>query len=357
MDRLRRPLSAREAISFRAGSLEAARRASRSRRTWGARDLLAPSGAAVRLATYLASRPATYLATTAARAAAAALAVALVLASAGSAQAQLCHDLPDLESHHHAAKGKEARSAGQAGASDEHAAHDDHAAAHGEHSLGLAVGLRLEAATAAIQRRPIDYQGASLRLDLHLRRFHFRAQGSWYRLRNSIEHTTGPGDVMLAAMWTAVQSRRVHAGLALPIGLPTGDDEERLGMGHVMIMPGAFAAVKATPALTLSVGVAYNRALSSGHGHDHGIGPYVNPMTSEELGFAGRLSLRVAPALQLVAETAIAAPFADHPVRALVGGGFVWQLDRSYSLSALAQAGTANEPFTARGVADLTYAF
>lgn len=354
MDRLRRPLSAREAISFRTGSLDAARRASGSRRTWEARA----SGAAVRLATSLPSRPATSLATTAARASAAALAVALVLASAGSAQAQLCHDLPDLESHHHAAKGKAARSAGQApGEPGEHAAHDDHAAAHGEHSLGLAVGLRLEAATAAIQRRPIDFQGASLRLDLHLRRFHFRAQGSWYRLRNSIEHTTGPGDVMLAAMWTAIQTPRLHAGIALPIGLPTGDDEERLGMGHVMIMPGVFAAVKATPALTLSVGVAYNRALSSGHGHDHGIGPYVNPMTSEELGFAGRLSLRVAPALQLVAETAIAAPFADHPVRALVGGGFVWQLDRSYSLGMLAQAGTANEPFTARGVADLTYAF
>lgn len=352
MDRLRRSLSglaaglAAELVVPRAAQLVAA--------------LVAPRAAQL-VAPLVAPR-----ATTAARAsvAAAALAGALVLASAGTAHAQLCHDLPDLESHHHAAKGKAAATAGQApgspaaaGTSDEHAAHQDHAAAHGEHSLGLAVGLRLEAATAAIQRRPIDYQGASLRLDLHLRRFHFRAQGSWYRLRNSIEHTTGPGDVLLAAMWTAVQSRRVHAGLALPIGLPTGDDEERLGMGHVMIMPGVFAAVKATPEITLSAGVAYNRALSSGHGHDHGIGPYVNPMTSEELGFAGRLSLRIAPALQLVAETAIAAPFADHPVRALVGGGFVWQLDRSYSLGMLAQAGTANEPFTARGVADLTYAF
>lgn len=353
MDRLRRPLIGLEAgLAARLVAPLAARLVAR---------LVA------HLAAPLAARLVAPLATTAARAArvaAVALVGALVLASAGSAHAQLCHDLPDLESHHHAAKGKAARTAGQApgaaaaaGPSGEPAAHQDHAAAHGEHSLGLAVGLRLEAATAAIERRPIDFQGASLRVDLHLRRFHFRAQGSWYRLRNSIEHTTGPGDVLLAAMWTAVQSRRVHAGLALPIGLPTGDDEERLGMGHAMIMPGVFAAVKATPALTLSAGVAYNRALSSGHGHDHGIGPYVNPMTREELGFAGRLSLRVAPALQLVAETAIAAPFADHPVRALVGSGFVWQLDRSYSLGVLAQAGTANEPFTARGVADLTYAF
>lgn len=293
-----------------------------------------------------------------------ALAICCGLAfTAKTARAQLCHDLPDLESHHHA--GKASASKPEEGGAGEpaahgadgdggHAGHGGHGG-HGDQGLGVALGLRLEAATAAIQRRPIDYQGTTLRVDLHLRRFHLRAQGSWYRLRDSIEHTTGPGDVMVAAMWTAYQGERLHAGVALPVGLPTGDDEERLGMGHVMIMPGVFAALRATPEITISAGIAYNRALESGEGHNHGIGPYVNPMTKEELGGAARISVRTSAMLQLVGETAIAAPL-DGQARMIVGGGFALQRERM-TISVLAQAGALYEPFTARGVADLAYAF
>lgn len=288
-----------------------------------------------------------------------ALAVLLGLAAlvaARPAAAQLCHDLPDLESHHaahrkHAAAPPPGGPAAEATGGDGHAGHDAPAA----HGLGLAVGLRLEAATAAIQRRPIDYQGTSLRIDVHWRRFHLRAQGSWYRLRDSLDHTTGPGDVLLAAMWTAYQGRRLHAGLALPVGLPTGDADARLGMGHVMVMPGVFAAWRATPAITTSAGLAYNRALESGDGHAHGIGPYVNPMTKEELGFAGRVAMRAAPALSLVGEAAMAVPLDGDP-RLLFGGGFAFTRAR-FSLTVLAQAGALTAPFTARGVADLAYAF
>lgn len=285
---------------------------------------------------------------------------------AAPAHAQLCHDLPSLESHHqhagkHAAKGEKGAHDGHDGHGG-HGAHDSHDSdgeANGSqqagHGVGLSLGLRVEAATAAIQRRPIDYQGTSLRVDLHLRRFHFRAQASWYRLRDSIESTTGPGDVMVAAMWTAYQSERLHAGVALPVGLPTGDDEERLGMGHVMIMPGLFAALQASATVTTSLGVAYNRALGSSHGHSHGIGPYVNPMTREELGVAGRVAKRVASPLYVVAEAALAAPFDGDP-RMIVGGGFTLQ-KRRISLSVLAQAGALETPFTGRGVVDLSYAF
>jgi hypothetical protein len=285
--------------------------------------------------------------------------VALAALAPGSARAQLCHDLPDLESHH-AAHGKQAGKRGAStaeapsAAGSEHEAHGAHAA-HGPHGLGFAVGLRVEAATAAIQRRPIDYQGTSLRVDVHWRRFHLRAQGSWYRLRDSLEHTTGPGDVLVAGMWTAYQAARLHAGIALPVGLPTGDADARLGMGHVMIMPGVFAALKVTPAITASAGLAYNRALESGDGHNHGIGPYVNPMTKEELGFAGRVAMRAAPQLSLVGEAAMAVPIDGDP-RLLFGGGFAFFRDR-FSITALVQAGALTAPFTARGVADFAYAF
>ncbi len=277
------------------------------------------------------------------------LAATWIFLGAAPAHAQLCHDLPSLESHHH--------HAGKHAAKGQHAGHDGHdqPAEERDHGIGLSLGLRFEAATAAIERRPIDYQGTSLRVDLHLRSFHLRAQASWYRLRDSIESTTGPGDVMVAAMWTAYQSERLHAGVALPVGLPTGDDEEGLGMGHVMIMPGLFAALRASSTVTTSVGVAYNRALGSNHDHSHGIGPYVNPMTQEEIGVAGRVAMRVAAPLHVVAEAALAAPFDGDP-RMIVGGGFTLQ-HRRVSLSVLAQAGALETPFTGRGVADLSFAF
>lgn len=265
---------------------------------------------------------------------------AALAAWAAPARAQLCHDLPDLEAHHHPTA---------------HPAHPAPAAEQtAEHGLGLALGLRTEAATAAIDRRPVDYQGASLRVDLHRGRLHLRAQGSWYRLRDSLEITYGPGDLMLAGMWTAVQRSRWRAGLAIPVGVPLGDHEAHLGMGHWMIMPGLFAAAQPGGRVMASAGVAYNRALSSGN-HNHGIGPYVNPMTAEELSLAARLGVRVAPALQLLGESALAMPL-DGDARATFGAGFVWQRG-AMAVSVVTQAGALRAPFTARGVADLSYAF
>lgn len=268
-----------------------------------------------------------------------ALAALLALAAPRGAAAQLCHDLPDLESHH--------RPAGQARA--EAAPHAAHA-----HGAGLALGLRTEAATAALSRRPIDYQGTSLRVDWHLGRFHLRAQTSWYRLRDTLEVAYGPGDVLLAAMWTAVERRRWRLGVAAPVGVPLGDQEEHLGMGHWMIMPGAFFAAQPWRDVSISTGVAYHRALGNG-GHAHGIGPYVNPMTASEVSLAGRVGLRVALALQLLAEGALAVPL-DGDARGIVGGGVTWQ-HGPVSVTVVAQAGALRAPFTARGVADVAYAF
>lgn len=268
-----------------------------------------------------------------------AIAVALAWAAPRGAAAQLCHDLPDLESHHRPAPGKVKAAS----------THAEHA-----HGLGLALGLRTEAATAALSRRPIDYQGASLRVDWHLGRFHLRAQSSWYRLRDSLEVSYGPGDVLLAAMWTAVERPRWRLGVAAPVGVPVGDHEENLGMGHWMIMPGAFFAAQPWREVSISTGVAYHRALGNG-GHAHGIGPYVNPMTASEVSLAGRVGLQVAPALQLLTEGALAVPL-DGDARAILGGGVSWNLG-VVSVTVVAQAGALHAPFTARGLADVAYAF
>lgn len=274
-----------------------------------------------------------------ARAAAFAVAALAILGSEQAARAQLCHDLPELESHHHAAGAAE---------------HQHHDARAPQTGLGLELGLRTELASAAIERRPIDYQGASLRVDAHRGAFHVRAQGSFYRLRDTLETDYGPGDVMLAVMWTALQRPRWRLGLALPVGAPTGDHDDHLGMGHWMVMPGVFAAARPSDSVSATIGVAYNRALASGS-HQHGMGPYVNPMTAEELSVAARAGLQVSSTLQLVGEGALAVPF-DGSRRAVLGAGFALQRG-ALGLSVLAQAGALLEPFTGRGVVDLAYAF
>lgn len=284
--------------------------------------------------------------------------VALVLvATAAPARAQLCHDLPELEADHaagHALASGDPAHAEASAPADAHA--HAHAHAHGDRGgVHLIVGVRAEAATAAIDRRPIDYQGTSVRLDAHWRSLHLRAQGSWYRVRDTLDVDTGPGDLMLAAMWTAYQSARVHAGIALPVGAPLGDQATHLGMGHWMVMPGLFAALRVTDAVSASAGVAYNRALGASGHHNHGIGPYVNPMTAEEYSVASRLTVRASSAIQLLAESALAAP-TEGSMRMIVGAGFSVQLE-GITLGVLAQAGALHAPFTSRGVADISYAF
>jgi hypothetical protein len=120
-------------------------------------------------------------------------------------------------------------------------------------------------------------------------------------------------------------------------------------MGHWMVMPGLFVA---TDAATVSMGIAYNRALGAPEGHNHGIGPYVNPMSAEEVGLAG---VRASAALQPIGETAISIPF-EASSRMIVGAGFSRRRQNA-SISVIAQGGALYAPFTARGVADLSYAF
>jgi Putative MetA-pathway of phenol degradation len=277
-------------------------------------------------------------------------AAALLLASLGAAtpaHAQLCHELPRLELRpvSHARPGQ---------ANDPGAPVRSTAPRAGD-GVQLAIGVRLEAATAAIERRPIDYQGSTVHAQASWRAWSARAQASWYRVRDSREVADGAGDVLVSATWLAYQGQRLQAGLTLPLGLPTGDADERLGMGHWMVMPGGFAAAQLAEAVSASVGVSYHRALGQHGGHNHGIGPYVNPMSAEELGFASRLSLRASAPLLLLAETAVAVPM-EASTRMVLGVGFALRSQRM-SVSVMAQSGALFAPFTARGVLDLAYAF
>lgn len=251
------------------------------------------------------------------------------------ARAQLCHDLPALDSH-------DRRS-------------DPSSSETTDDAVAISVAVRAEAATAAIDRRPIDYQGTSLRIELQRHALQLRVQATWYRLRDSLDTTGGPGDVMVAAMWTAYRTQELQAGVVVPVGIPTGDMEEHLGMGHWMAMPGVFAAWRPSQGTTATAGVSYNRALGNQEGHDHGTGPYVNPMTEQEMGFAGRVTQGVSPTLQLVGESSLAVPFED-AARMILGAGFSMQRGK-LAVTVLAQKGALSAPFTSRGVVELGYAF
>jgi hypothetical protein len=139
----------------------------------------------------------------------------------------------------------------------------------------------------------------------------------------------------------------------LPVGLPTGSDDHLLGMGHVMLMPAAFAALRRGRHDAMLV-VAYHHALDAG-GHHHGAlqGPIVAPMSQREVALAARYTFWLDGAgAGAVAEAALVLPTVDADPRAAAGLGVRWRRGR-YDLSVVVQLGLAGEPFTARGVAEL----
>jgi hypothetical protein len=100
----------------------------------------------------------------------------------------------------------------------------------------------------------------------------------------------GASDVALDVRAAVVRFSEIALGLELAATLPTGDPARGLGMGHVMLMPGAFLQVEGA-ALRLLVQVAYGRALASAAEHAHGSpGPLVNPMNRSELEHAAALA-------------------------------------------------------------------
>jgi hypothetical protein len=171
----------------------------------------------------------------------------------------------------------------------------------------------------------------------------------YYRLTRDGAAGHGLGDV-LAGVHVPVHRREVDGVERLAFGpeliatLPSGDSAAGLGMGHVMLMPGAFVRGRWSR-LTLLLQLAYGVALDGG-GHHHeaagvdpdvhahhtpeehaaaiaqagslvagahaqGPAPIVNPMNRSELEHALSASFRVLEQLALTARVAGAVPIAD----------------------------------------------
>ncbi len=151
-------------------------------------------------------------------------------------------------------------------------------------------------AVFATYRNPVfagEYQGYFATASYAQRWFFVELQLPGYRLvRNGLAER-GLGDVALdlrGAVWRP--DTELALGLELAATLPSGDANRGLGMGHLMLMPGAWLSWE-RGALRLFAQLAYGRMVSSGpapHRDHAGPAPLVNPMNRSELVHAYALS-------------------------------------------------------------------
>jgi hypothetical protein len=193
------------------------------------------------------------------------------------------------------------------------------------------------------------YQGVAPSLSWHRGRFGGFVVAPLYRLeRYAMDPVLGPGDVVVQGHARVVGGQRWQAGALAAIGLPTGDADDHLGMGHVMLMPGLWATATRGRA-SLLVSTMVGRGVGGDEHAEHGSGPVVSPMNRFELGGTVRASLAVAPSLAVHALGLVGVPLDDGVTRAAVGAGAKWRRG-DWSLGADAQLGVAGDPFTTRAV-------
>ena len=181
----------------------------------------------------------------------------------------------------------------------------------------------------------------------------------WYRLESEGDEAIGLGDA-LADVRVAVfraDSGLLALGPELAVSLPTGNADDDLGMGHVMVMPGAWLRVEWRQ-LSVMAQLAYGRALADldahaeHEGHDHGAPahatPRVNPMNMSELAHALGVSYAVDPHLAVTARWLGGVPLDDAGfARQTLGPGLQLTADALYAALDV-QIPIAGDPFDMR---------
>jgi hypothetical protein len=247
------------------------------------------------------------------------------LGGALPAQGQSCHRVPELESGDHAPDGH-----------------------------GLQVALAFEAASI----EDGDYQGALSSVLWNRDWAGAAITLPVYRLRRGDETVVGLGDLVVQGHARLVGDARGGAGLTAGIGLPTGSAEDGLGMGHVMVLGGAFGVWQPRPfGFLLSVLLA--RSLgehdADEHEHDADSGPsagarVVDPMNFSEIGSMLRAAVAVTDELSVYALGLVAVPvFEPGVTRVQAGPGAQLSLG-AWLLGAELQFGIAGDPFEVRAL-------
>jgi hypothetical protein len=181
-----------------------------------------------------------------------------------------------------------------------------------------------------------------------------------YRLVRNGLTVHGVGDLALGARVSVFESSDglLALGPELFVTLPTGDEAEGLGMGHAMLMPGLFVAVR-TEKWQVVLQAAYGRALGASGGHDgHALGALVNPMNRSELEHMLSGHYALAPRLTLLARALGAVPV-DAPggrAREVLAAGATAKLG-AVDLTFELQLPVIGEPFTAKNLLYLSRDF
>lgn len=259
------------------------------------------------------------------------LAFALWLGGTRAGSAQTCHHEPGL---------------------DERASSTHHAAPQHQLALGIAaLGARIDGG---------DYQGLALSTWWRYDRFGASLSLPGYRLRHGGVTSWGPGDLMLHAHVRLLSSDAAAAGVSVGVGLPTGDPELGLGMGHVMPMGGLYGSVALAPVdLLATVSVAKSLGKHGPHLHHHAsasFGSLVDPMNGFEFATSLRASVALSERFAIFGGGMLAVPLEKPGVtRADAGPGARLMLE-AFSLAAEVRFGLAGDPFDVRAQLEATYA-
>lgn len=183
----------------------------------------------------------------------------------------------------------------------------------------------------------------------------------YYRLTRDGEVSRGLGDVATNLRVPLFRSSedRIAVGAEFAMTFPSGDADHGLGMGHYMLMPGAWARLELDKLMLLAQ-AAYGRRVGGmsppAHAHHHVMGPLpiVNPMNTSEIEHALSLAYAVHPKLNLQAREWGASPVATDGgvTREMVGFGAAAVLG-NYDIGAEAQLPLAGSPFRYRTVLTL----
>jgi hypothetical protein len=224
---------------------------------------------------------------------------------------------------------------------------------HGGHAPaatdGFIATVGLVAATYDAMLFDGDYQGLTGSLAYARGRFVVGAAGSAYRLQKNGKIVRGSGDAIVHAQADLVTRGRTTAGVVLAVMLPLGNDDDGLGMGHVMAMPGIYMRASRGRIAVAST-VAYGRGLGNEavHAEHGGVWPLVEPMNYHELTFAWTATLALASQLRAGLRVAGGAPLGDGDGRVSAGVRSVWTAGRVETAFEIA-AGFAGAPFIFRG--------
>jgi len=151
-----------------------------------------------------------------------------------------------------------------------------------EQGLRLAIGQ--ETASFRSSRYEGHYEGVTLRSSVTQGRFFASLAMPGYRIVRNGLASRGFGDLLAYSQVSLLPatSPTARGGLALGASAPTGDARVDLGMGHWMLMPGAWLTASTKPILA-GAQLTYAKALAGTQGHHHASsGPLVAPMSESE---------------------------------------------------------------------------